>query len=152
MILLVMLNTRTVWWVENISYLNQSDDFLKEIPFLFLRKTLLRLLIINSIIPRRHNFAPKWYLILNVTFNSSHIISHFRFFSFIMICKTTRPLPPMLHQPSDCERCYQASECMAYHSALESGTATSSKVHDLFNYALKGVSKSQIQYLTHWER
>ena len=66
--------------------------------------------------------------------------------------QATRPLPPMLYQSSDCERCYQASECMVLHAAVEAGNTDSSRVPELFKYALKGVSSSHIQYLTHWER
>ena len=58
----------------------------------------------------------------------------------------------MLQNTNDCERCYQAAECMAYHAALESGTSTSSKVQDLFNYSMKGISSDQINYLSHWDR
>ena len=41
---------------------------------------------------------------------------------------------------------------MALHAAVESGTADSSKVQDLFTYAIGSISAAQMRYLAHWDR
>jgi hypothetical protein len=61
------------------------------------------------------------------------------------------PLAPMLHSAFDCQHCYQASECMAYHGALEGGTAASSGAGEVFTYALRGVTPKQLLYLKRWD-
>ena len=58
----------------------------------------------------------------------------------------------MLHAASECERCYQASECMAYHATHEHGTAASSHTPTLFDFVLRQVSPAHLSYLRHWEQ
>jgi hypothetical protein len=57
----------------------------------------------------------------------------------------------MLASPRDCGYCFQASECMTYHAALERGTTVSSGAPDLFNYVLRDISPLHLSYLRHWE-
>ena len=52
----------------------------------------------------------------------------------------------------DCEGCYQAAECLLYHTVAEGGDATSSGVHALYNYLLHDVNDTGIQYLKHWSK
>jgi len=62
-----------------------------------------------------------------------------------------RVLPPMLHSVFDCQHCYQASECMVTHAALEGGTSTTSGVPELFSYILTSITAAQLRYFRHWD-
>jgi hypothetical protein len=61
------------------------------------------------------------------------------------------PLPPLLRDAHECQYCYQAAECLAHHAVLESGTARSSGMPELFSYILKGVTPAQLRYYKHWD-
>jgi DNA replication ATP-dependent helicase Dna2 len=61
-------------------------------------------------------------------------------------------LPPVIRQPNDCQRCYQAAECMLYHAASENGTAQSSGVPDLFQQIVEALSPEHLSYFRHWDR
>ena len=61
-------------------------------------------------------------------------------------------LPPMLMSPGDCARCFQASECMVVHKAIEGGSPTSSGASDLFEYSTKHLSDAHLDYFHHWLR
>ena len=60
-------------------------------------------------------------------------------------------LPPVLADARACSYCFQASECMSLHAALEGGSAGSSGAPDLFGFALRDVSQLHLDYLRHWE-
>jgi hypothetical protein len=60
-------------------------------------------------------------------------------------------LPPLLRDAHECQYCYQAAECVAYHAVLESGTARSSGIPELFSYILKGVTPAQLRYYRLWD-
>lgn len=60
-------------------------------------------------------------------------------------------LPPLLRNIFDCQYCYQASECMLYHAALEGGSSVTSGVSELYSYVLKGLTPSHLRYLKQWD-
>lgn len=60
-------------------------------------------------------------------------------------------LPPVLADARACSYCFQASECMSLHAALEGGSAGSSGAPELFGFALRDVSQLHLDYLRHWE-
>ncbi len=64
----------------------------------------------------------------------------------------SRILPNMLKRSFECENCFQASECMVYHAALENGNAKSSGVGTLFSYITKGLTPAHVGYLRHWDK
>jgi DNA replication ATP-dependent helicase Dna2 len=41
-------------------------------------------------------------------------------------------LPPMIRKPSTCSRCFQLSNCVVWHRAVEHGTAETSGLGDLW--------------------
>jgi len=61
-------------------------------------------------------------------------------------------LPNMLKRSFECENCFQASECMVYHAALENGNAKTSGVSTLFSYVTKGLTVAHMTYLRHWDK
>ena len=64
----------------------------------------------------------------------------------------SRILPNMLKRSFECENCFQASECMVYHAALENGNAKSSGVTTLFSYVTNGLNAAHLAYLRHWDK
>lgn len=64
---------------------------------------------------------------------------------------SSNKLPPLIKSEFDCKYCYNASECLAMHAAIEDGTADSSGIPQQFQYVLKGISARHLQYLKHWD-
>eukprot|EP01041_Mallomonas_annulata_P003657 gene3657-7285_t len=65
---------------------------------------------------------------------------------------TSKPLPPVLSSKDECERCFKASECMAYHAALEGGNGASAGSEGLFQFSLRGLHGRHLSYLRHWDQ
>jgi hypothetical protein len=62
------------------------------------------------------------------------------------------PLPALLRNPRECEFCFQAAECLAYHAATEAGDAQSSGVPALFTHLARGLrTPARRAYLKHWD-
>ena len=103
------------------------------------------LLYLSQDMVRSEVIQPTWIEIKNL------IMIRNKFASDIVFASNniSRPFPPVLKR-SDCQRCYQASECMLNHAAIETGTSVSSGVAELFAYVTRGLSQSHYFYFKHW--
>jgi hypothetical protein len=61
-------------------------------------------------------------------------------------------IPPMLHHAHTCSRCFQQTECMLLHAAVEGGTEASSGVPDVFKQLTLGLSPVHQSYIRHWHQ
>ncbi|KAJ3326805.1 Tripartite DNA replication factor, partial [Kappamyces sp. JEL0680] len=61
-------------------------------------------------------------------------------------------MPPMLQNPSTCERCFSMKECLIYHKAIERGSAESSGMGSLFDETTNYLSDKHIAFLQEWEK
>lgn len=91
--------------------------------------------------------APTWFEIQALVIARNQLAFYLK--ASDSIIKPT-PLPPLL-KSRDCEFCYQASECMIYHKAIEDGSAESSGVPDLFSFVTNHLTQSNIEYFRHWD-
>ena len=57
----------------------------------------------------------------------------------------------MLRNDRDCSGCFQASECILYHAALEDGTRSTSGAPQLFDDILSALNPLHLSYIKHWE-
>lgn len=63
------------------------------------------------------------------------------------------PLPPVLQSSSQCSSCFQAAECMMYHSISGQDEKDSSGTPELFDYSTRGFLNSQHkEYFSLWNR
>ncbi|DAZ96408.1 TPA: hypothetical protein N0F65_012489 [Lagenidium giganteum] len=63
---------------------------------------------------------------------------------------TMQELPPMLRRRRDCERCFQQSECLLHHAAVENGSPESSGLDDLFQHKMGHLNDVDLAYFRHW--
>jgi hypothetical protein len=93
---------------------------------------------------------PNWIEIRALMMTRNQLAVDIR--SAFRVDSSTSTLPPMLKNLNDCQYCYQAAECLLLHATVENGTAETSGVKPLFDFALAGLTASQVQYVRQWSR
>lgn len=117
---------------------------------------------VRSLIMSRNSLAYYMHLATDkFSFASYNGVSH-------SLVSKINVFPPVLRNTRDCSYCFQASECMTYHAALEgvgSGctlsshsatdasavTEVSPEVSELYRYSLRHVTASYLCYIRRWE-
>ncbi|OQS04656.1 DNA2-like helicase [Thraustotheca clavata] len=60
--------------------------------------------------------------------------------------------PPLLKNPWDCSKCFQAAECMLHHAAEENGSVYTSGVEEVFLKHTSHLSPVDLAYFAKWNR